>query len=526
MMLAKCPILWGQCNVVEDALRVVRHRDVFLHHWSIYDRSGRMIEDSGFFRAFPDHASVGGPLAIEPPAASSCMPGGDVFWLGLFQVHFGHFLVGTLARLWALAQHADGATRIAYVGTDDPEALFRIDYIRLCLEALGVRREQLVRVEGPFRFPSLTIAEPSFVENFSASPAYHAMMRRIGDHVLGGAAAETPPQADVWLSKALIASGNRTIVNEIELTEALARHGVATVHPERLGFAEQLRLWSRARIAMGFASSAFHTTAFRGGQQLCTLSNNLAASSNQALIDRVCGNRSLFLHVIDGLREEPGTVAGFAVAMVIADPAWMAGELARIADAFRAGRISPQAAARVPRPLWPTRSGPAAFGEDMAGQGTVKARRADGRIVRWQIGWEAVRSVNAITVRDRSGTTEPGSFSIDVSGDAVDWVTVSGSDVVEARPDGPDATLFTYRTGCPLPTRFVRIDVLPGTEFDVGEIAVFGERLEPEVGLPDTLMHSVLALRATGGPTARIVRTLSGALARIGALVLRRRAGH
>lgn len=510
MMLAKCPILWGRCNVVEEALRVVRYRDVFLHHWSIYDRSGRMIEDSGFFRAFPDHTSVGGPLRIEPPAAPPCMPEGEVFWLGLFQVHFGHFLVGTLARLWALAQHADAATRIAYVGTAEPDALFGHDHVRLCLEALGVRQEQLVRVEGPMRFPSLTIAEPSFVENFSASPVYGRMMRGIGDRILGEAAAETGPSADLWLSKALIASGNRTIVNETELTEALAAHGIATVHPERLGFADQLRLWSRTRLAMGFSSSAFHTTAFRGERQLCTLSNNLAASSNQALIDRVCGNRSLFLHAIDGLREEESTVPGFAVSMVIADPAWMAAELARIADAFRDGRISPQASARVPRRLWTIPSGPAPFGEDMAGQGAVKVRRRNGRITRWQIGWKAVRSVNAITVRDRAGSARKAALSVQVSGDAVTWNTVSGPDAIEARPDGPHATAFTFRSGYPLPTHFVRIEVMPGSDLDIGEIAVFGERLEPEVGLPDALMHAVLDRRAAGpSPTGVLSRTLT-----------------
>lgn len=451
------------------------------------------------------------------------MPDGDLFWLGLFQVHFGHFLVGTLARLWALAQHTDAATRIVYVGADDPEALFRHEHVRLCMEALGIGRERLLRVEGPMRFPALTIAEPSFVENFSASPAYHAMMRRIGDRVLGGAPAATAPQADLWLSKALTASGNRTIVNEPELSDALARHGIATVHPERLGFADQLRLWSRARVALGFAGSAFHTTAFRGGQQLCTLSNNLAASSNQALIDRVSGNRGLFLHVIDGLREERSTVEGFSVSMILADPAWIAGELARIADAFRAGRVSPQASRRIPRPLWPMQMGPAAFGSDMVAEGSVTERRADGRIAGWQIGWEAVRTVNVITIRDHSGSTRSGSFTIAVSGNAVDWVTVSTPGVVEARPDGPGATLFSFRAGCPQPTRFVRIVVLPGEDLDIGAIAVFGERLEPEVGLPDALMHAVLALRASGRPPARIARALAGALGRIGALMPRRR---
>lgn len=526
MLIGKCPILWGQCNVVEDALRVGRYRDVFLHQWSIYDRSGRMIEDSGFFRAFPDHVSVGGPLTVDPPVGAPCLPDRDIFWLGLFQEHVGHFLVGTLSRLWALAQHADGATRIAYVGSAEPEALFGIEYIRLCLEALGVRQEQLLRVEGPMRFPCLTIAEPSFVENFSAAPIYGRMMRAIGDRLVGEPPSEIEPAVDVWLSKALITSGNRIVVNESALTDALARHGFVVEHPERLGFLDQLRFWSRSRLAMGFSSSAFHTTAFRGGQQICTISNNIAASSNQALLDRVCGNRSLFLQVFEGLREEVSTTAGFVSQMVISDPVKMADELARIADAFRARRISPQTSSNVPRHLWKARSGPMAFANDMSGQGERSVKRVDGRITSWEIGWKHVRSICAVTLSDRAGSTDVGSVSIRVSGDCRAWTAFSSADAAEVRADGPGATVLTYRVGNFVPARFLRIEISAGAGLDVGEIAVFGERLDPEVGLPDALMRAVLAQRAKSRSSKAIARVVGGTLERLGALIPRRLNGR
>lgn len=518
--------MWGQCNVIEDDLRVVQHRDVFLHHWSIYDRGGRMIEDSGFFRAFPDYASVGGPFTVEPPANPPCMPDADLFWLGLFQDHFGHFLIGTLARLWALAQHADAATRIVYVGALEPDELYARDYIRLCLEALGIRREQLVRVAGPMRFPALLIAEPAFVECFSASPVYHAMMRGIATHVLGGTerdAAET----DVFLSKALIASGNRSILNEAELTDELAREGVVIKHPERLGFADQMRLWSRTRLAMGFSGSAFHTSVFRGGQSLCTLSNNLAASANQALIDRVSGNRSLFLQAVDGLREEASSANAFSVSLIIADPKWMAGELLRVAEAFRAGRLSPQTYAPSARRLWATRSGPMPFGTDLSPRGSRRALERGGRASHWQVGWKNFRVVNAVRVSERNASgsmpAEPtGPFSVQVSGDGTEWHTMPDPSTLDAKSAASGRPVFTWLSGYPMPARFVRIEVAPGNGFDIWDVAVLGEAMEPELGLPDALMRSMLDRRARKRLGGRIVRLAASAFARLAAILSRR----
>ena len=489
MLFAKCPRLLGQCHVVEDALRVRTARDVSLEHWSLYDRSGRMIRDSGFFRGVPEYQSVGGPLGIDPRPDAPCLPPAEYFWLGYFQTHFGHFLVGTLSRLWAWSQHADAATKLVYVGELDPPDLLAIPYVRACLGALGVREDQLLRVSGPLRFPAIRVAEPAFVENFSIAPAYDRMMRGIAAVLLRDAGDGGTPHGLSYLSKARVTAGNRIIVNEDALTDRLAAHGFRIEHPEQATFLDQIRHWSRAECSVGFSGSAFHTSAFVGNAAMCTISNNLLASSNQAMIDRVAGNRGLFLHPIGGLTEAVSTIGGFHDAIVIRDPAWMADELMRIVEGFRRREIAPQTVSRRPRREWAAMPPETPFGLDLTERGVARTTTtaAGGRASAWQIRLGAPYAVNEIHVHGRgdpAATASACPVSIAVSLDGGHWTPVYRSGAAIDSHGDREVGVLRWRTAFLTLARFVRVEVDPGSGFELDRVALTGERPDPALVPP------------------------------------------
>lgn len=514
MLLAKCPRLVGQCNVVTDPLRLRSWTDVSVAHYSLYDRSGAMVPDSGFFRGIPTYQSVGGPLSVENLPDAPVMPDGDYLWLGHIISHFGHFLVGALARLWAWDRTADAALRLVYAGSEEPDALFRIEHVRLCFEALGIGPERLLRVASPARFPRITIPEPSFVENFSVAPAYGATLRAIADRIVpaGGRMAD---DRLIYLSKARIRSGNRLIHNENELSEALARHGFETVHPEQLSFPEQIRLWSTARCATGFAGSAFHTSGFVGRRRLVTIANTLEASSNQALIDRIVGNESLFVHPIHGLNEDVSTVPGFHDAIVIQDPRWLADGIARAADGLLSGRTRPQSVVQRPRETWTDRPPATSFGEDVARHAAPTRAGA----TTWTVELPEIAAVNEIAVSvDARTADDPGDgppLSIGISGNGTEWFDPCGCEPPMLVEGEPHPSRIVWRTPFLTLTRFVRIEASAG--LSIREVELIGENAEWELGLPDGEWRTAPQRRRLSGRLRAVLAGLRSRYARLAA---------
>ena len=235
-----------------------------------------------------------------PARAEERLPPGRYFWIGPFHLHFGHFTVSTLARLWALAELDVREWTFLYVGAGPPDALYKLDFVRETLSALGIASGQLRQVAGPLFIPSITVAEPSLVENYGASPAYVAMLHRIRDALHPGLAAPAGGRP-VYVSKERVPHGVRGIANEGEVTAVLAREGVEIAFPESLRFRDQVAFWCGRGAFAGFAGSAFHMAGFGGGKGLCTVSHDHLASCNQMLIDQLAGNRHLYLHAGPGL---------------------------------------------------------------------------------------------------------------------------------------------------------------------------------------------------------------------------------
>ena len=214
MIFAKCPRLYGNVILLPDLPPVGTHHDVVLDHWTLYDRSHQMIPDSGFFRGVPNYTSFGGSPATSYDVARvrDCMPDKDFFWLGPFHIHFGHFLVSTLARAWALATHAQPDTLIVYVGGVPPRDLFEIGFVRDCLTALGITADRLVQVTAPIRFPRITVAAPAFTENHSIYPIYFHMLRAMAVKLCdANGASSGDSDRPIYISKEKVSSGVRTI---------------------------------------------------------------------------------------------------------------------------------------------------------------------------------------------------------------------------------------------------------------------------------------------------------------------------
>ena len=503
-LFQRCSAVFGEAHLLPARPRLAEYHDVLLWRAVLYDDRRQLLTDSAFFRGVPHmHVVHAVPDTDRVPArADERLPTGRYFWIGPFHLHFGHFTVSTLSRLWAVAELDRRNFTFLYVGAGPPDELFKLDFVRDTFAALGITPTQLRRVEGPLMIPSIMVAEPSLVENYGASPAYVAMLQRIRDALHPGLAGNPAEDRPVYVSKERVAHGVRGIANEDEVTTVLTREGVEVAYPETLPFREQVAFWCRYGAYAGFAGSAFHMAGFGGGKDLCTVSHDHLASCNQALIDQLAGNRHLYLHAGPEL-VSLGRSGRFTEVMSIVNPGRFARDMLGVLN--RIGTIPGQAMAPEPRSIYPEAVVYEPFGTELARFGRAsqssdyeidegRPRTADGALSGvltgayqcstrcedqpwWQVELPVLSRIHEVRIFNRCDQPVVQmrlvGFRLSVSRDGLAWSVVH---VHDGAPPGPKP--YRWQAHATTDTRFVRIS-LPGRDWlHLDQVEVFGEELQ------------------------------------------------
>lgn len=499
-VLHRCPTVFGEIGALSGALRLTTYRQAVLIDWALYDERRQVIADSAYFRAAEGMRMLGGQPAttLVPARAAAQLPPGRYFWIGPLHDHFGHFLVSTLSRLWALQTLDPKEFTFLYAGGKPPGELFGTEFIRACFEALGIGQDRLRQVAGPLGIPDVTVAEPSFVENYASSRPYIETLRQIR-RVLAPGVEDNVTGRPVYVSKQRVARGVRTIANEDALVAILAREGVEVAYPDALPFREQIAFWCERRAVAGFSGSAFHMAGFSGGKRLCTVFGYTAASANQVAIDRLVGNEHLHLHA-SAFLVPLGATDAFADVLSITDPARLARELGAVLA--RMEGLQGQSVGAEPRSPYPLALGNEPFGSNLArggrasqssdyeldeGHPVAAAGAISGRLTGayqchtrtehhpwWQVELPALSRVYEVRVFNRLdhpvAQARLSRFRLSASADGASW-----SDLHDHDGPAPGSEPFRWQAAGTTPARFVRITLLGDDFLHLDQVEVFGE---------------------------------------------------
>jgi hypothetical protein len=222
----------------------------------VLDASGRFVALSqGWIRA--RKPMLAPQLAPGEPVAG--LPGRHLF-AGHLRGHFGHFLVESTARLWALdrlAEPVDGILWLPFRGTP-AEARKVLAAQAPFLDRLGGGLPSHVAA-GATRVERLVLPELGFgwAGRYAGSPAYRAFMR---DRLGRGIAAEGGPR--LYISRARLIAARGGVLGETVIEDHLARQGYEIFHPERHPLAVQIARYKAARQLVALDGSALHLAAF------------------------------------------------------------------------------------------------------------------------------------------------------------------------------------------------------------------------------------------------------------------------
>lgn len=198
----------------------------------------------------------GRALTIEPPA-----PTGDVakrsgtwLWGGVLWMHFGHFIVESTSRLWALdglSEDIDGILFMPKRPRNGSEVLdFQKDFVALmghnvpveCLDAPTTVERLIVPGQG-FGLGPMIPGTDAFRKAFAFNFAKDVK----------------PEGADkLYISRSALPAGRGSLIGEAELEAHLQGQGYTIFHPQQHDLRSQIAAYKAAKHIIAAEGSALH----------------------------------------------------------------------------------------------------------------------------------------------------------------------------------------------------------------------------------------------------------------------------
>ncbi len=223
------------------------------------------VQEAGVLHADGSYCSAGAlwrngrALTVQPkmPEGDLAVRKGTWLWGGLLWMHFGHFLVESTARLWALDNpdtpidgilfapkrprngsevHAFQHEFVTLMGTDAPV---------VCLDA-PARVERLIVPGQGFGLGSLIEGTQNYRD---------AIARNFAKDIK----AKGPEK--LYISRSQLPDGRGNLIGEAELEAYLEKQGYAIYHPQKHDLTAQIETYKAARHIIAAEGSALHLLA-------------------------------------------------------------------------------------------------------------------------------------------------------------------------------------------------------------------------------------------------------------------------
>ena len=296
-------VIWRLPDVREVSNAVYMPQTTVPDHdpsWGVYYEDGRLVEEAAYKRG-PGRSLVGQSDLITVPADIEAIDQ-TLLYGGSVHRHFGHFLLSILPRYWNRVRETRSYVKIVMHCEGGFQQWLDIPFVREIFATLELTADDFVTFPRPARIKRLIVPEPSFQELSQIHEAFAAL----GDHV-GRALVTGKPSIGhdiVYLSKERLTHGVWSVRNEHVFVEALRKKGVAVIYPECLPLAEQLRIFRDSKVIVGLMGSALHLSALCDEpKRIIAIGHNHVVPSNFALLDKVRGNTSAYLHPEGGMTD-------------------------------------------------------------------------------------------------------------------------------------------------------------------------------------------------------------------------------
>lgn len=245
----------GWSETIETAQKAVIVPPVetgFVQRAGLLDTDGSYLANGALWRN-------GRSLTTKPemPEGDLPMRKGTWLWAGVLWMHFGHFLVESTSRLWALNQIKENIDGILYIPKRPRNGEEVLDMHKEFAQLMGTD-VPVVCVDKPERVERLIIPGQGvgLGKMVSGTDAYRtAITKRFAKKVK----ADGPDK--LYISRSKLPAGRGTLVGEAELEEHLIKQGYTIYHPQKHDLSSQIATYKAAKQVLAAEGSALHLLA-------------------------------------------------------------------------------------------------------------------------------------------------------------------------------------------------------------------------------------------------------------------------
>ena len=212
---------------------------------------------------------------------------GKSLYIGLCHVHYGHFIIETLSRLWCHEEHPlQNFDNIIILPVNGVLKSFVVDLF----EYLGIK-EKIRLITSP-----VTI-EKAYVPDVSVKYPFDLYQQLNQLYSLFSTLDTDVSEQPLFISRSLLIPGQeRIIIGEQYIETILEKNGVKIFHPQNHSILEQISIFRRHRTIIGFAGSALHTIILSGGRKRIFSYSSRTIPSIFPLIDKVLRNKATYIN--------------------------------------------------------------------------------------------------------------------------------------------------------------------------------------------------------------------------------------
>ncbi len=247
-----------QMETLENAIVVPPSEQNFVQKAGVLTADGAYQSSGALWRN-------GRALTTQPPMPQGDLPQrkGTWLWGGVLWMHFGHFLVESTARLWALDHLGKDIDGILFIPkrprNGDEVKTFQRDFVALMgvdvPVACAAAPEQVERLIVPgqgFGLGSMISGTDAFRQAFAR-------------HFAQDVTAEGSEK--LYISRSKLPAGRGNLIGEAELEAKLSAEGYTIYHPEKHDIRHQIATYKAAKKVIAAEGSALHMLAMVAGAE-------------------------------------------------------------------------------------------------------------------------------------------------------------------------------------------------------------------------------------------------------------------
>ena len=270
---------------------------------SIYDAKGHICQNSQRTTLGNNEWNPNDTPSITPPSHLNFIKGRSLY-LGHYTGHYGHFLIETLSRFWAIHKiddHQFYDNFIFHPFLHQCPSFKKFAPAALAFKAFDILDKNIFLIDQCTGFENISVPSSLFQINFGVRQEMKNIYNQLVNysktnqpqrgslHRILKKFYKSPTSDKIYLSRRRT-KGYHPMLNEKEVESVFKHHGFFILHPEHYSYQDQLLLLNNASVLAGAEGSGLHNSVFMTQGQKVIQIGTPRQPSGDILNQRLCNS--------------------------------------------------------------------------------------------------------------------------------------------------------------------------------------------------------------------------------------------